>query len=281
MQDVPADGRRAARDEAADGTGDMKTRAPEKRAARRSRRSRAERSEEIRRALFRAAAEIVGEVGYAEASVARITARAKVAQGTFYNYFESRQDLFDQLLPGLGASMLAFIMERVDPAATGAERETQRLAAYFQFLEEHPEFYRILYEAETLAPAAHRQHVAVVASGYVRALKRSWERGEMPGFDEHELEPIAFILLAARGYLSMRYGMGGTGGRVPDWVVEAYSKFVRHGLFSEPHASEPDGGTDRVATGRDGARGRAVPARKSGDRSAGPKGTRRGQTLPG
>lgn len=281
MQDVPADNRRTARDEAADAAGAMTARVPAKRAVRRARRSRAERSEEIRRALFRAAAEVVGEVGYAEASVARITARANVAQGTFYNYFESRQDLFDQLLPGLGASMLAFIMERVDPAATGAERETQRIAAYFRFLEEHPEFYRILYEAETLAPAAHRQHIAVVAAGYVRALKRSWQRGEMPGFAERELEPIAFILLAARGYLSMRYGMGGADGRVPDWVVEAYSKFVRHGLFSEPHASTPDGETDRAANGRGGARGQPVPARKSGGRSAGTKGNRRGQTLSG
>ena len=40
---------------------------------------------------------IVGELGYAGASVALITARADVAQGTFYNYFESRQDLLDQL----------------------------------------------------------------------------------------------------------------------------------------------------------------------------------------
>jgi AcrR family transcriptional regulator len=199
---------------------------------RKPRQTRAERSEATRRALLRAAAEVVGEVGYADALVARITARANVAQGTFYNYFESRQELFDQLLPSLGASMLAFIQERVDPAATGAERETQRIAAYFQYLQDHPEFYRILYEAETLAPAAHRQHMDVVAGGYVRALKRSWKRGEMPGFEEHELEPIAYVLLAARGYLSMRYGAGRDGGKVPDWVVNAYAKLVHSGLFS-------------------------------------------------
>lgn len=202
---------------------------------RKARQTRAERSEATRRALFRAAAEVVGEVGYGDALVSRITARANVAQGTFYNYFESRQDLFDQLLPSLGSSMLEFIQDRVDPAATGAERETQRIAAYFQYLNDHPEFYRILYEAETLAPIAHRKHMDVVAGGYVRALKRSWERGEMPGFEERELEPIAYVLLAARGYLSMRYGAGRNGAAVPDWVVNAYSKLVDNGLFAAGH----------------------------------------------
>jgi AcrR family transcriptional regulator len=208
-------------------------------AQRRSRQTRAERSETIRRALFHAAAEVVGEVGYADAPISRITARANVAQGTFYNYFQSRQDLFDQLLPSLGSSMLAFIKERVDPAATGAERETQRIAAYFQYLQKHPEFYRILYEAETHAPAAHRKHMDLIAGGYVRALRRHWKRGEMPGYEERDFEPVAYLLLAARGYLSMRYGAGRDGVTVPDWVVDAYAKLIGYGLFAEP---KPVGG---------------------------------------
>lgn len=205
---------------------------------RKRRQTRAERSEQTQLALFRAAAEVVGDVGYADASVAKITARAQVAQGTFYNYFESRQDLFDQLLPRLGNSMLSFIRDRVDPAATGAERESQRIRAYFEFLQENPAFYRILYEAETLAPVAHRKHIDVVAAGFVRSLTRSWERGEMPGFEQRELEPVVYMLLAIRGYLSMRYGVGGEGGPVPDWVVNAYSKLIRNGLFSTPPAQD-------------------------------------------
>lgn len=206
------------------------------------RQTRAERSERTLRELFQAAAEVVGEVGYADASIAKITSRAKVAQGTFYNYFASRQDLFDQLLPRLGVNMLEYIRERVDPQARGAEREVQRIRAYFRFLDEHPEFYRILYEAETLAPAAHRKHMETVAGGYVRALRRSWERGEMPeAFEPDDLEPVAYMLLAARGYLSMHYGAGRDGAAVPEWVVSAYAKVVRHGMFRDV-SSTPDAG---------------------------------------
>jgi len=205
------------------------------------RRTRAERSEDTLRALFHAAAEVVGEVGYNEASIASITSRAKVAQGTFYNYFASRQDLFDQLLPRLGDNMLEYIKERVDPDIRGVEREAQRIRAYFQYLEENPEFYRILYEAETLAPAAHRKHMETVAGGYVRGLMRSWQRGEIPEvFEPQELEPVVYMLLAARAYLSMRYGVGRNGGAVPEWVLRAYEKVIRHGILSDaPADGEP------------------------------------------
>ena len=214
--------------------------AREARVARRRvpRRTRAERGEDTLRALLDAAAQVIGEVGYADASVARITARAQVAQGTFYNYFASRQDLFDRLLPQLGASMLDYIDARIDRDARGAEREVQRLRAYFAYLDAHPEFYRILYEAETLAPAAHAKHMETIAGGFVRALRRARARGEMPEvYDDRDLEPVALILLAARGYLSMRYGAG----RVPDWVVDAYGKLIRHGVLREARA-EPDRG---------------------------------------
>ena len=58
-------------------------------------------------------AKVVGAEGYAHASVAKVTALAEIAQGTFYNYFASQQDLFDQLLPELGTELLDFIRTRI------------------------------------------------------------------------------------------------------------------------------------------------------------------------
>src|SRR5690606_32698911 len=70
---------------------------------------RVEKSEAIRESLLKAAVEVVGEVGYANASIALITQKAGVGQGTFYNYFESRQEILDALLPSLGKDMLAHV----------------------------------------------------------------------------------------------------------------------------------------------------------------------------
>src|ERR1700740_3842781 len=89
----------------------------------RPKKTRAQKSEEARAALFQAAAEIVGEYGYADASITRITQRANLAHGTFYHYFASRQDIFDELLPVLGAQMMEHIRHRAVGGKTFLERE--------------------------------------------------------------------------------------------------------------------------------------------------------------
>jgi AcrR family transcriptional regulator/acyl-coenzyme A thioesterase PaaI-like protein len=195
------------------------------------RRSRADRALETRRKLIDAAARVVGAEGYANASVAKITALADIAQGTFYNYFSSQQDLFDSLLPELGGELLDFIRERIAGEADSFRREEIGFRAYFDFLAERPEFYRILNEAEVFAPKAFRDHMANMAEGYMRALTRGQAKGELPGYEPRELEVIVYALLAARNYISYRFVYrDGQRRRLPQWVDRAYLKMVTGGM---------------------------------------------------
>ena len=199
--------------------------------------SRAERNDEVKRRLFDAAAKVVGDLGYAEASVARITALAQVAQGTFYNHFENRQELLDQLLPTIGLQMIAFIQERTNAAAPGAEKETERFRAFFEFLRVVPEFLRILNEAEVFAPSGYQRHLDNIATAYVRSLKRGRNAGDVDDYTDQELEVIVHILMGARGYLCRRYAYTeGSAHAVPEYVISAYEKLLGSGLFSKPAA---------------------------------------------
>lgn len=207
-----------------------------KKSAKRGRRkpSRAERKEDVKRRIFLAAAKIVGRDGYAEASVARITAKAGVAQGTFYNHFANRQALLDQLLPAIGRSMLDFIRNRVNGAASEQERETERLRAFFDFLREVPEFPRILNEAEFFAPAGYARHFAIIVAGYLRVLKRARAEGTVTNFSDEELEVLVHMLLAARAYLGRRYAFVGNRVReVPEHVFSAYERILSESIFGE------------------------------------------------
>ncbi len=130
--------------------------------------NRAEKAEATRARLFDAAINIVGKHGYAGTSVARITERAKVAQGTFYNYFESRQDLLDQLLPAISNQLHAHIRKRVLEADTPVERERARIVAFCEFLEESALLVKILSEGQCKrrkASAAFEQQRRVKAHG--------------------------------------------------------------------------------------------------------------------
>lgn len=194
--------------------------------------TRSERNEEVRQRLFEAAAKVVGQHGYAEASVARITALAGYAQGTFYNHFASRQELLDQLLPAMGLQMVRFIRDRVDAAKTEAGKEEERFRAFFDFLAQVPEFPRILNEAEFFAPTAYQQHLENISSAYARILRRARDAGDLREFTDDELEVVVHILMGARSYLSRRrVTPQGTVLPVPDHVMSAYRKLVTQGLF--------------------------------------------------
>jgi AcrR family transcriptional regulator len=215
--------------------------------------SRLEKSELLRHALLQAAAAVVGEVGYANASIALITARAGVAQGTFYNYFDSRQDILDELLPTLGEKMLAHIRQCASGGRNYTEIEERVFRGFFSFLEKTPHFSRILNEAESFAPVGHKQHFENVSNRYLHLFHRSKLEGEFPNYSEEELEVVVFILLAARSYLALRY-VGGTDQRstLPEWVAKTYMKFVRFGLQGVPSPSQASASTNKLNTRKKG-----------------------------
>lgn len=209
--------------------------------------TRAEKSEENRRALMKAAADVVGELGYRDASVARITQKAGLAQGTFYLYFESRQDLFDQLLPHMGEDLLDYLAARVEGAEGIMDVEERGFRGFFEFLQQNPSFFRVLNEAEVSAPKAYEEHFSNLRSRYLDSLTRSQESGEITCYTRDELEVLVYMLMAARSYLYLRYSKDQTGPKpIPDWVVKTFLKFVRGGLFHcdgpEPKADDRAGG---------------------------------------
>jgi hypothetical protein len=193
--------------------------------------TRVERSEGVKNRLFAAAVKVVGKVGYAEASVSRITSLAGVAQGTFYNHFPNRQDLLDQLLPTVGIEMLEFIRRRVRNVISPSERESARFGAFFDFLIEMPEFMRILNESDLFAPKGYAQHIELISKDYVRALKK--QQVGFGVFSPEEMEVVVHIMMGARSYLSHHFSY--TNGRVhlpPPHVFTAYEKLFTSGLFS-------------------------------------------------
>jgi AcrR family transcriptional regulator len=194
--------------------------------------TRRERNEAVKQRLFEAGIKVVGTYGYAEASVARITAAAGVSQGSFYTHYANRQELLDELLPRLGQQMLEFIRDRTNKQSSEADKEIERFRAFFDFVQEVPEFQRILNEAEFLAPKGYELHLTNVADSYSRLLRRGRKSGGVGDYSDEEIGAVVHMLMGAREYLSRRYAY--ENGRVrsgPDFLFTAYSKLMRSGLF--------------------------------------------------
>src|ERR1041384_1190915 len=74
---------------------------------------RTERGRRTVRKLLEAAAQEFGRRGYHEAAITGITARAGVALGTFYTYFESKEELFRALVRDMSQATRAHVAEAV------------------------------------------------------------------------------------------------------------------------------------------------------------------------
>ncbi|MEA2733344.1 MAG: hypothetical protein QOF70_7819 [Acetobacteraceae bacterium] len=196
--------------------------------------TRVEKTELTRNLLIEGAAEIVGKYGYAEASVSRITEHAGVAQGTFYNYFETRQDILDLLPPRYAEKMNQYVGSRMQPGLTGVDREVKRLEAFFDYFVETKESARLVNEAPVMAPKGFARFSHIVREGYIRALERSMARGEIEKIDSRKLSDIADFLIALRnGFSQLILASAMRNKRVPQHFLDSYREFVGRALFRD------------------------------------------------
>ena len=134
------------------------------------------------------------------------TAEAEVAQGTFYLHFDTRQALLDELLPAVAAEISASALrERRISGLSEEEQEIERCRAFFDVLNEVPEFFRILNEAEMFAPDGYRKHIAEVVRDYAQILRRGFDPEGRDAYTDQELSAIVHILLGARTFLAREY----------------------------------------------------------------------------
>lgn len=196
-------------------------------------RTRLEQTRDTRDALQAAALKVILRHGYAKASVSRITEAAGVAQGTFYSYFQSHQQLLEELLPSEGVKMLEYLGQTVRGSSENYfEHERQSILAFFRYLRKHPHFLRILTEAEIAAPSSYAQHMGEIESRYVASLERAKRNGEIRQLDEAAYRVIAEVFSGARGHIAfglMRSGRGLTKD-IGEQVATTFVKFAHSGL---------------------------------------------------
>ena len=154
--------------------------------------------------LLDAAEKEFGERGYHEAALDRITLSAGVARGTFYVHFKSKEEIFRAVVSQISHNARHWVAERVADAPDRFAAERQGLEAFIEFVRRHPEIYRIVHEAQFVAPDAYRAYYNEFAEGYRRGLAAAVARGEI---SRGEDEVRAWALTGAAAFLSMRFGI--------------------------------------------------------------------------
>jgi AcrR family transcriptional regulator len=161
-----------------------------------------ERGRKTRNKLLEAAEIEFGENGFHEAGVSGITYRAGVALGTFYTYFESKDEIFQALVSFMSQRTRRWIAVRVADAPDRMAAERMGLEAYIEFARLHKGIYRIISEAEFVANDAYREHYRSFASAYEDNLRAAGENGEIR---EGDYESWSWAIMGMAVTLGMRY----------------------------------------------------------------------------
>lgn len=192
---------------------------------------REQKREQTREALMEAAAFIIAEQGFGAATLVRITERANIALGTFYNYFESTEVLFSELMDSYGSRLRRWIKASVPANGGFFEREEAAFRAWFKFLHLHPFFVRVLNEAEIFSPDAFEAYFESITGGYRRLLKRSASTGEIRKLKDYEVEAVALMLMAQRSFYGLRLkSYVSSNGEIDARIVAIYNDILRRTL---------------------------------------------------
>jgi AcrR family transcriptional regulator len=179
--------------------------------------------------LLGAAEYLFGERSYRRTTVADICARAGMATGSFYAHFDSKADIFAAVIRQINADLRAAMAAALRDAEDNQRaRERASFRAYFDLMSRRPWIYRIVREAEFLAPGEFRAYYERLARGYARGVRVAQLAGEVdPRYDP---EVIAYVYTGLGHFIGMRWAEWTAGGRVPDDIFDDLMNVLARGL---------------------------------------------------
>ena len=182
-----------------------------------------------RERLLAAAEQLFGERSYRRTSVAQICTEAGIATGSFYAHFDSKAAIFASVLRQINADLRAAMREALMQAGPGQRgKERAAFRAYFDLMSQRPWIYRIVREAEFVAPGEFRAYYERLARGYARGVRMAQLQGDIdPRFDP---EVLAYAYIGLGNFVGMRWAEWTAGGRVPDDVLDDLLVLLASGM---------------------------------------------------
>lgn len=189
------------------------------------------RGERTRQRVLDAAEREIGSRGFADTSVATITQEAEVAQGTFYVYFRSKEDVLRELVRRMGRRLRRNLTLATSGLNDRLEIERRGIHAFFAFVRDNPNLYRVVAESQFVDEAAYRAYYQEFAASYRLGLEAGVAAGQIsPG----DAEVRAWALMGVCDMVGRRFALWDNAGTV-EAAAEAAFAFVAHGLAPAPN----------------------------------------------
>jgi AcrR family transcriptional regulator len=159
---------------------------------------------ETRARLLAAAKAIFEENGFLDARISDIAERAGLSHGSFYHYFESKEEVFREVAEAIVDQLSAPLSVVLDPAseATPAERIRQAIRLHMESYRQEARIMGVIeqvsrYDPQVRAARSKRQRY------YGEQVEESIRRLQRHGLVDPDLDPV--IAAAALGSMTTRF----------------------------------------------------------------------------
>ncbi|MGQ0548422.1 MAG: TetR/AcrR family transcriptional regulator [Armatimonadota bacterium] len=163
-------------------------------------------SEERRRQILEAAVGVFARKGYATATIEDIARVARVAEGTIYNYFRSKEDLLIHIPGYVVAPVFAELAARLPDVTTAADAERVLMTmghAMLARITGNLRFIKVFFSAlPYLSRKARQEYTRLIPLAAAEVLEAHLRRGMAAGLYRRNLEP-AVVARALPGVMLM------------------------------------------------------------------------------
>ncbi|OPX86978.1 TetR/AcrR family transcriptional regulator [Pelotomaculum sp. PtaB.Bin117] len=161
-------------------------------------------SDDKKQKIFDAAVKEFSAKRFSEASINQIVKTAEIPRGSFYQYFENKEDIYRYMFERIGKEKreIALHSENIDTDADFFEICLESTKATFEWAQHHPEYLRISMYMEIDDSEFVTKLRASFAERFVKFIERDKERGLIKReTDSYLVAEMVYTLIWKQGCL--------------------------------------------------------------------------------
>ena len=180
--------------------------------------------------IIKAGKKLFAENGFQATSVNDIFAKAKVAAGTFYIYFDNKLSLYLYLVDYYRETIRKASVIAITGLSTRREIERAGLKAFIEYVRQDPLSYKVIWESLFVDIKIFQQYYESFAASYIYHLKHSVAEGEVR--DDIDLETTAYVLMGIANFVGLQILFREkTSEAEIEHVVDESMKILEAGIF--------------------------------------------------
>lgn len=178
-------------------------------------------------ALLEAAERLFTKASFFEVSVSDICKEAHTAVGTFYIYFDSKNDVYRYLVEQYKIQIKALLADAIRGCSTRLEMEREGIKAFVRYSVANPSVYNIIWGSLAVEKQMFVDYYVSFAESYARGLSRSKEE-----LRTEDVTSLAYMLMGITNFLGLRAIFENlSDGQIDKVIDDAIMPVLEKGLF--------------------------------------------------